>query len=151
MGHALAEARGYVTALTSGRAPAGVTSRPPDPLPMSFQSQLTPVNVERARITGNTFFYDFFAPSYPVTGTLTKPKEQHAERHTTSYLPGAFAAVSNERTTTDHHRLLLHHDQASTHSVLKSRIFLDGTAVTLIDQLPCSLDLALYDSFRSPK
>jgi histone-lysine N-methyltransferase SETMAR len=116
-----------------------------------FRNEPGPTKVHRARSVGKQMVASFFS----LTGHIaTIPVETQrtvtANWYTTSCLPLVFAEVCKRRPKTRLRGILLHHDNASSHTASKTTQFLKDSGVKSLNHPPYSPDLAPCDFFLFP-
>lgn len=113
-----------------------------------FQGEPNPTKVVRARSTSKQMVACFFGKTGHV---LTVPLEQrrtvNSEWYTTICLPKVFGEI---RKTNRRRRIMLHHDNASSHTSARTSDFLSAQNVDLMSHPPYSPDLAPNDFFLFP-
>ncbi|KAI6655420.1 hypothetical protein LOD99_2255 [Oopsacas minuta] len=93
----------------------------------------------------------FFRRSRFVEGiALEDRKTVTADWYTTICLPKVFSAIEKQREKSGVRGILLHHDNASSHTVLRTREFLENYRIGTLPHPP-SPDLAPCDFWLFPK
>lgn len=113
-----------------------------------FQDEANPTKVARARSTAKQMVACFFAKTgHVATISLVDRKTVNADWYTTICLPEVFDELwrsSRKR------RIILHHDNASSHTANATIEFLRTQSVELMGHPPYSPDLAPNDFFLFP-
>ena len=113
-----------------------------------FQDESNPTKVVRARSTSKQMVACFFG----ITGHVTTvPLEQrrtvNSEWYTSICLPEVFTKI---RETNHRRRIILHHDNASSHTSGQTKTFLSSHNIELMGHPPYSPCLAPNDFFLFP-
>jgi histone-lysine N-methyltransferase SETMAR len=124
-----------------------------------FQSQVwvfpddeAPTKVVRDRSVGKRMVATFVRRSGPVsTVPLLNRATVNAEWYTTVCLPKVFSQLQHDRPKTGVRGILLHHDNASSHTAAKTLDYLMDEGVQLLPHPPYSPDLAPCDFFVFPR
>lgn len=115
----------------------------------SFLNELKPTKVTRSRSTTKKMVASFVAKSGHVgTICLEDRRTVNAEWYTTICLPEVIAEL---RKTNKNRRVILHHDNASSHTARRTIEYLEGNKIDLMDHPPYSPDLSPNDFFTFPK
>lgn len=113
-----------------------------------FQGELNPTKVARARSTSKQMVACFFRISGPVTIVpLVERKTVNSEWYTTICLPEVFGELRKDNRR---RRIILHHDNASSHTSYATTEFLSNQKIELMSHPPYSPDLAPNDFFLFP-
>ncbi|GBP69316.1 hypothetical protein EVAR_49603_1 [Eumeta japonica] len=115
------------------------------PTALLFRNEPTSTKTKQAKSAGKIPMASFFflRQLYMVSVCLRDQSSINARRYVTKCSPEFFTAVSSERSNTSLCDLMLHHDNASVHSTLKIRDFLDSTSVKLMSYPSYSPDGAV--------
>lgn len=116
-----------------------------------FPDESTPVKFRRSRSTGKKMVAAFFSKSghiatVPLEGQRTVTSQWYVEQ----CLPLVFTAWRQRRPNTGTRGLLLHHDNASAHTAVRTTEFIASEGVQLLSHPPYSPDLAPCDFFLFP-
>ena len=113
-----------------------------------FQSEPNPTKVVRGRSTSKQMIACFFGINgHVATVSLEQRRSVTSEWYTTICLP---EVVSEIRKTNRRRRIILHHDNASSHTAAKTIDYLKAQKVELMSHPPYSPDLAPCDYFLFP-
>ncbi|KAI6651243.1 Mariner transposase [Oopsacas minuta] len=113
---------------------------------------LPPTKVRRIRSVGKQMWAIFFRRSGFVEGiALEDRKTVTADWYTTICLPKVFSAIEKQREKSGVRGILLHHDNASSHTPLRTREFLENYRIGTLPHPPYSPDLAPCDFWLFPK
>lgn len=114
-----------------------------------FSHEPKPTKVIRSRSVGKRMIACFFGKSgHVATIPLVERKSINAEWYTTICLP---KVVEEVRKTNRRRRILLHQDNASSHTARMTTAYLKEKNVELVDHPPYSPDLSPCDYFLFPK
>jgi len=117
-----------------------------------FPDEQAPTKVVRNRSTGKRMVASFVSRSGSVgTVILQNKKTVNAEWYTTVCLPQIFAKLRERRPKTGLRGILLHHDNASAHTAVRTLDFLAEAGVQLLPHPAYSPDLAPCDFFVFPR
>jgi [histone H3]-lysine36 N-dimethyltransferase SETMAR len=115
----------------------------------SFVNELKPTKVTRSRSVSKKMVASFVAKSgHVATICLEDRKTVTAEWYTTICLPEVIAEL---RKTDPKRRIILHHDNASSHTARRTIEFLAENKIDLMDHPPYSPDLSPNDYFTFPR
>lgn len=81
---------------------------------------------------------------------LENHRSVNSEWYTTVALPKVFQALRERRPKTGLRGIMLHHDNASSHTSLRTKAFLEESGVETLPHPPYSPDLAPCDFFLFP-
>lgn len=113
-----------------------------------FQSEPNPTKVVRARSTLKQMVALFFGKTgHVATVPLEDRRTVNSEWYTTICLPKVFKEI---RKTNRKRRIILHHDNASSHTSNQTTEYLTGKNIELMGHPPYSPDLAPNDFFVFP-
>lgn len=113
-----------------------------------FQCEAKPTKVVRSRSVKKQMVAFFFTKIGPVaTVALENQKTVNSEWYTTICLPEVFGKL---RETNPKRRIILHHDNASSHTSHATNEYLDTQKIELMGHPPYSPDLAPNDFFLFP-
>lgn len=113
-----------------------------------FQDELNPTKVVRGRSTAKQMVACFFGRmGHVATVPLEQRKTVNSEWYTTICLPEVFGEI---RKTNPRRRIILHHDNASSHTSRQTSEFLSSQNIELMTHPPYSPDLAPNDFFLFP-
>ncbi|CAH1994990.1 unnamed protein product [Acanthoscelides obtectus] len=113
------------------------------------QKRLTPTKVIRSRSVSKKMVAIFVSKAgHIATITLNEQRTVTADWYTTICLP---KVISELRKINSERRLILHQDNASSHTAQKTRQYLTEENVELLDHPPYSPDLRHNDFFTFPK
>lgn len=105
-----------------------------------------PTKVRRARSVGKQMWAIFFRSSGFVAAVpLEDRKTVTADWYTTVCLPKVITSIDSQREKTGVRGILLHHDNASSHTALRTREFLENSGLKTLPHPPYSPDLAPCD------
>ncbi|KAI6656990.1 hypothetical protein LOD99_16291 [Oopsacas minuta] len=111
-----------------------------------------PTKVRRARSVGKQMWAIFFRSSGFVEAVaLEDRKTVTADWYTTVCLPKVITAIESQREKTGIRGILLHHDNASSHTAIRTREFLDNSGLKTLPHPPYSPDLAPCDFWLFPR
>lgn len=114
-----------------------------------FQDEPKPTKVVRSRSTVKKMVATFVAKGgHVATIPLEDRRTVNAEWYTTVCLPRVLAEL---RKTNPKRRIILHHDNASSHTAVQTIAFLEQNKVEVLDHPPYSPDLSPNDFFSFPK
>lgn len=114
-----------------------------------FQDESNPTKVVRARSTSKQMVACFFGKTgHIATVPLEQRRTVNSEWYTTICLPEVFGKI---RETNPQRRIILHHDNASSHTSRQTNDFLSTQNIELMGHPPYSPDLAPNDFFLFPK
>ena len=113
---------------------------------------LFPTKVARARSTSKQMIACFCGTGHVATGHVaTVPIKQrwtvNSEWHTIIFLPVVFPEI---RKTNHRRRIIVHHDNASSHTLAQTTAFLSTQNIDLMSHPPYSPHLTLNDLFLFP-
>ena len=107
-----------------------------------------PTTVVRGRSTLKQMVACFFGNTgHVATAPLEHRRTVNSEWYTRSYLPKVFGEI---RQTNKRRRIIVHHDNACSHTSAQNSAFLTGQHVELMGHLLYSPDLAPSDFFLFP-
>lgn len=113
-----------------------------------FQSEPNPTKVVRARSTAKQMVACFFRKTgHVATIPLEQRRTVNSEWYTTICLPEVFNAIREKNKRC---RIILHHDNASSHTSRQTNEFLTTENIELMGHPPYSPDLAPNDFFLFP-
>lgn len=113
-----------------------------------FQGEAYPTKVVRERSTSKQMVACFFGmKGHVATVPLVERKTINSEWYTTICLPEVFGEI---RKTSRRRRIILHHDNASTHTSAQTSEYLASENIELMGHPPYSPDLAPNDFFLFP-
>jgi [histone H3]-lysine36 N-dimethyltransferase SETMAR len=113
-----------------------------------FQSEPNPTKVVRARSTSKQMVACFFGKTgHVATVALEQRRTVNSEWYTTICLPEVFKEM---REKNKRRRIILHHDNASSHTSRQTNEFLTTENIELMSHPPYSPDLAPNDFFLFP-
>jgi [histone H3]-lysine36 N-dimethyltransferase SETMAR len=113
-----------------------------------FQEEPKPTKVIRSRSTSKQMIACFFGINgHVATVPLQERRTVNAEWYTTICLPQVIEEI---RKTSKRRRIILHHDNASSHTAARTKEFLEAQNIELMDHPPYSPDLAPNDFFLFP-
>ncbi|XP_070070207.1 histone-lysine N-methyltransferase SETMAR-like [Drosophila takahashii] len=113
-----------------------------------FEDEPNPTKVIRGRSTSKQMVACFFGKTgHVATVPLEQRRTVNSEWYTTISLPEIFGEI---RKTIKRRRIILHHDNASSHTSAQTSAFLTGQNVELMGHPPYSPDLAPNDFFLFP-
>ncbi|CAK9815952.1 Histone-lysine N-methyltransferase SETMAR [Anthophora plagiata] len=113
-----------------------------------FQDEPNPTKVVRARSTSKQMVACFFGKSgHVATVPLENRRTVNSEWYTTICLPEVFREIRKEN---QRRRIILHHDNASSHTSAQTSQYLTSQNVELMNHPPYSPDLAPSDFFLFP-
>lgn len=114
-----------------------------------FQDEPKPTKVVRSRSTSKKMVATFVAKSgHVATIELEDRRTVTAEWYTTVCLPQVIAEL---RKSNPNRRIILHHDNASSHTAGRTREYLKDQNVEILDHPPYSPDLSPNDFYTFPK
>lgn len=114
-----------------------------------FPTEPNPVKVKRVRSVGKKMIASFFSKSGSVANIpLEDRKTVTADWYTTICLPKVFEKVRQNRPRSN---IVLHQDNASSHTAAKTKAYLKASNVELLEHPPYSPDLAPCDFFLFPR
>lgn len=115
----------------------------------SFVNELKPTKVIRSRSSSKKMVASFVSKSGHVsTVCLEDRKTVTADWYTTVCLPEVIAEL---RKNNPNRRIILHHDNASSHTARRTIEFLEEKNIELMDHPPYSPDLSPNDFFTFPR
>jgi len=115
----------------------------------SFVNEPKPTKVTRSRSVSKKMVASFIAKSgHVATICLEDRKTVNADWYTTICLPEVIAEL---RKNNPKRRIILHHDNASSHTARRTIEFLAEENIELLDHPPYSPDLSPNDFFTFPK
>jgi histone-lysine N-methyltransferase SETMAR len=113
-----------------------------------FQDEPNPTKVVREKSTSKQMVACFFGiTGHVATVALEDRKTVNSEWYTTICLPHVFEVI---RKKSKKRRIILHHDNASSHTAAPTMAFLTGQKIELMGHPPYSPDLAPNDYFLFP-
>ena len=113
-----------------------------------FQDEPKPTKVVRTRSTSKQMVACFFGKiGHFATIALEQCRTVNSEWYTTHCLPVVFQEI---RKTNLRRRIILHHDNASSHTSAQTTAFLSTQSIVLMKHPPYSPDLAPNDFFLFP-
>lgn len=116
-----------------------------------FPDEQPPTKVKRQRSVGKKMVATFFSTSgHLATVVLEDQRTVTAKWYTEVCLPKVFSKIQEKRPRTGLRGILLHHDNASSHTANATIEFLEKTSVKLMTHSPYSPDLAPCDFFLFP-
>lgn len=116
-----------------------------------FSEGKLPTKLQRPRNVGKKMVASFFSRSGHVSTTmLENHRSVNSEWYTTVALPKVFQALRERRPKTGLRGIMLHHDNASSHTSLRTKAFLEESGVETLPHPPYSPDLAPCDFFLFP-
>lgn len=114
-----------------------------------FQDEPKPTKVIRSRSTSKKMVASFVAKGgHVATIVLEDRKTVTADWYTTVCLP---QVITEFRKNNSERRMILHHDNASSHTARQTKMFLNTQNVEILDHPPYSPDLSPNDFFTFPK
>ena len=114
-----------------------------------FQCEENPTKVTRSRSVAKQMVACFFTKTgHVVTVALENQKTVNSAWYTSICLPEVFGEL---RKTNPFRRIILHHDNASSHTSYQTREYLSTQKIELMGHPPYSPDLAPNDFFLFPK
>lgn len=114
-----------------------------------FQDEPKPTKVVRSRSTSKKMVATFVAKTgHVATIALEDRRTVNAEWYTTVCLPQVVAEL---RKSNPKRRIILHHDNASSHTAARTIDYLKKQNVEILDHPPYSPDLSPNDFFTFPK
>lgn len=114
-----------------------------------YEDEPKPTKVIRSRSTIKKMVATFVSKSgHVATVALEDQRTVNADWYTSVCLPIVFAQL---RKNNPKRRIILHHDNASPHTAQRTKHYLDGEKVELLDHPPYSPDLSPNDFFTFPK
>lgn len=117
-----------------------------------FDDEDPPTKVVRSRSVGKQMVAVFFRRSGPVAVIpLLEQRTVTAQWYCEVALPSVFQKLEDSRPGTGLRGILLHHDNASSHTAARTIDFLSRSGVQLLPHPPYSPDLAPCDYFLFPK
>lgn len=115
----------------------------------TFQNELKPTKIIRSRSTSKKMVATFVAKSgHVATICLQDRRTVNADWYTTVCLPEVIAEL---RKNNQKRRIILHHDNASSHTARRTIDFLTENKIELMDHPPYSPDLSPNDFFTFPR
>jgi len=115
----------------------------------SFVNELKPTKVTRSRSVSKKMVASFVSKSgHVATICLEDRKTVNADWYTTICLPEVIAEL---RKSNSNRRIILHHDNASSHTARRTIEFLAENKIDLMDHPPYSPDLSPNDFFTFPR
>ena len=113
-----------------------------------FQDEPNSTKVVRGRSTSKQMVACFFGKTgHVATVPLEQRRTVNSEWYTTICLPEVFGEI---RKTNKRRRIIVHHDNASSHTSAQTTAFLSNQNVDLMSHPPYSPDLAPNDFFLFP-
>lgn len=113
-----------------------------------FQFEEKPTKVVRARSVGKQMVACFFTKTgHVATVPLESQKTVNSAWYTTICLPEVFGKL---RENNPNRRIILHHDNASSHTSRETKAYLDTQKIELMGHPPYSPDLAPNDFYLFP-
>ncbi|KAI6661153.1 hypothetical protein LOD99_10175 [Oopsacas minuta] len=113
---------------------------------------LPPTKVQRIRSAGKQMWAIFFKRSGFIEGIALEDRNiVTADWYTTVSLPKVFSAIEKQREKSSVRGILLHHDNASSYTALRTREFLENYWIGTLPHPPYSPDLAPCDFWLFPK
>jgi len=117
-----------------------------------FEDEEPPPKVVRSRSVGKQMLAVFFRRSGPVAVIpLVEQRTVTAQWYCEVALPSVFQKLEDSRSGTGLRGILLHHDNASSHTAARTIEFLSSSGVQLLPHPPYSPDLSPCDYFLFPK
>lgn len=117
----------------------------------TFEGEEPPTKCRRSRSVGKVMVATFFMRSgHVATVPLQNRRTVNSEWYVRECLPKVFEAVTSKRPRTSTRGLLLHHDNASSHTAAQTLEFLHESSIQLVSHPPYSPDLAPCDFFLFP-
>jgi histone-lysine N-methyltransferase SETMAR len=114
----------------------------------AFQDESNPTKVVRARSTSKQMVACFFGKTgHVATVPLVERRTVNSEWYTTICLPEVFGEI---RKTNRRRRIILHYDNASSHTSAQTTAYLCTQHIELMGHPPYSPDLAPNDFFLFP-
>jgi len=114
----------------------------------AFQDESNPTKVVRARSTSKQMVACFFGKTgHVATVPMVERRTVNSEWYTTICLPEVFGEI---RKTNRRRRIILHHDNASSHTSAQTTAYLSTQHIELMGHPPYSPDLAPNDFFLFP-
>lgn len=114
-----------------------------------FQDEENPTKVIRSRSVSKKMVATFVSKSgHVATIPLQDRRTVTADWYTTVCLPQVISVL---RKTNPQRRIILHHDNASSHTARKTIEFLEQQNIELLDHPPYSPDLSPNDFFTFPR
>ncbi|KAI6658240.1 hypothetical protein LOD99_15509 [Oopsacas minuta] len=111
-----------------------------------------PTKVRRARSVGKQMWAIFFRSSGFVEAVaLEDRKTVTADWYTTVCLPKVITAIESQREKRGIRGILLHHDNASSHTAIRTHEFLENSGLKTLPHSLCSPDLAPCDFSLFPR
>ena len=110
-----------------------------------------PTKVRRAKSVGKQMWAIFFRSSgFVAAVALEDRKTVTADWYTTVCLPKVITEINYQREKAGVRGILLHHDNASSHTALRTREFLEDSGLRTLPHPPYSPDLAPCDFWLFP-
>lgn len=117
-----------------------------------FDDEDPPTKVVRSRSAGKRMVAVFFRRSGPVAVIpLLEQRTVTAQWYCEVALPSVFQKLEDSRPGTGLRGIMLHHDNASSHTAARTIEFLASSGVQLLPHPPYSPDLSPCDYFLFPK
>lgn len=114
-----------------------------------FQDELKPTKVVRSRSVAKKMVASFVSKSgHVATIVLEDRRTVNADWYTTICLPEVISVL---RKNNRNRRIILHHDNASSHTARLTKSFLEQENVSVLDHPPYSPDLSPNDFFTFPR
>ena len=114
-----------------------------------FEGKPNPTKVVRSRSASKKMVTTFVAKTGHVASIpLEDRRTVNADWYTAVCLPEVFAELRNNNRN---RRIILHHDNASSHTARRTKEFLEQQNVELLDHPPYSPDLSPNDFFTFPR
>ncbi|KAI6651205.1 hypothetical protein LOD99_5352 [Oopsacas minuta] len=111
-----------------------------------------PTKVRRARSVGKQMWAIFFRSSGFVEAVaLEDRKTVTADWYTTVCLPKVITAIGSQREKTGIRGILFHHDNASSHTAIRTRELLENSGLKTLPHPLYSPDLAPCDFWLFPR
>ncbi|GFT01071.1 putative DD34D transposase [Nephila pilipes] len=113
-----------------------------------FQDEAKPTKVVRGRSTSKQMIACFFGINgHVATVALEQRRTVNSEWYTTICLPEVIGEIRKKQ---KNRRIILHHDNASSHTSTQTKAFLTERKIELMGHPPYSPDLAPNDFFLFP-
>jgi [histone H3]-lysine36 N-dimethyltransferase SETMAR len=117
-----------------------------------FDDEVPPTKLVKSRSVGKRMMAVFFRRKGPVAIIpLVEQRTVTAAWYCEVALPKVFHELKDSRSKTGLQNLMLHHDNASSHTAFRTIDFLQQSGIQLLPHPPYSPDLAPCDFFLFPK
>ena len=115
----------------------------------AYEGEIKPTKVVRSRSTAKKMVASFVSKSgHVATIPLDDRRTVNADWYATICLPSVFGELRKKNLN---RRIILHHDNVSSHTARLTKDYLDGEKFELLNHPPYSPDLSPNDSFTFPK